>query len=630
MFNSNAYYILGLPTSSSLKLINKRSKDIINRLKIDDLPTYDLDFPDVNKFRNEASVKKAHQSLIHPKSKLVEYFLWFQLNGYSNQEFMDAVKSGSIQKAAEHINMIINQERSDHLLNKKNLAILYIYQLSQTKDEVLLKKSLSLWKEIISSNDFWKIFIRCYKKDDDLSTTDDIISNFKTNAISSIADAYTELKEKHEDNTFIKNFSETFGAKGSKTEKKVLSPIYHNLNEAVEKLESMNISEDGVYDDDEKETINNLFEKIKEGCSKLKEIGLYEDSQSKSLRDRAVTGIRTVVLDIHNNLADMESAHSMMQFALKICGTESHRKKIEDEIRVIEKNKDNALILTPIENLFASKKYDEAIMLIDKKTIECSTDLELIKQLQNDKKAIIAAKATIMYTEGRNFLDKGKMKKAKPILEKMQEMLMGNIELFDINKETLIGIKNNIIEFMPKLNENNFDEIDNFRDHYVKLAKEKYEGEHEHAILLFLIDSFIYPELQVEISKRKSSSMSDTLIGWAVIIGLIFLVSMCDEDDKKSTKSTKSNQTQSKSKIISEYKDIEFTGLLLKFDQPRNTIYVKKKLWDKLSVEEQRKTVLTCLNYKAVKFDDKQDTTYFPFYVLDFKTNQSLASYDKK
>ncbi len=256
--------------------------------------------------------------------------------------------------------------------------------------------------------------------------------------------------------------------------------------------------------------------------------------------------------------------------------------------------------------------------------------MELIKQLQNDKKAIIAAKATIMYTEGRNFLDKGKMKKAKPILEKMQEMLMGNIELFDINKETLIGIKNNIIEFMPKLNENNFDEIDNFRDHYVKLAKEKYEGEHEHAILLFLIDSFIYPELQVEISKRKSSSMSDTLIGWAVIIGLIFLVSMCDEDDKKSTKSTKSNQTQSKSKIISEYKDIEFTGLLLKFDQPRNTIYVKKKLWDKLSVEEQRKTVLTCLNYKAVKFDDKQDTTYFPFYVLDFKTNQSLASYDKK
>jgi len=56
LIQNNAYRILGLDTNTSQKLILKRSKEIINRLKIDDIPEYDLDIHLPKKFRTENSV----------------------------------------------------------------------------------------------------------------------------------------------------------------------------------------------------------------------------------------------------------------------------------------------------------------------------------------------------------------------------------------------------------------------------------------------------------------------------------------------------------------------------------------------------------------------------------------------
>ena len=48
---NNAYHILGLDTSASEKELLKRSKEIINRIKIDDTPEYDLDLGMFEDFR---------------------------------------------------------------------------------------------------------------------------------------------------------------------------------------------------------------------------------------------------------------------------------------------------------------------------------------------------------------------------------------------------------------------------------------------------------------------------------------------------------------------------------------------------------------------------------------------------
>ncbi|MBA3047894.1 hypothetical protein KJ863_01360 [Patescibacteria group bacterium] len=75
---NNAYHILGLDTTASQKDILKRSKEIIKRLKIDDLPEYDLDLGLFDDFRTEESTNEAIRKLQTPKKRIKEYFFGFK------------------------------------------------------------------------------------------------------------------------------------------------------------------------------------------------------------------------------------------------------------------------------------------------------------------------------------------------------------------------------------------------------------------------------------------------------------------------------------------------------------------------------------------------------------------------
>lgn len=72
---NNSYHVLGLDTSASQREILKRSKEIVNRLKIDDFPVYDLDLDIFENFRTEESVKEAVQKLSAPKKANQGIFL---------------------------------------------------------------------------------------------------------------------------------------------------------------------------------------------------------------------------------------------------------------------------------------------------------------------------------------------------------------------------------------------------------------------------------------------------------------------------------------------------------------------------------------------------------------------------
>ena len=89
---NNAYHILGLDTSASEKELLKRSKEIINRIKIDDTPEYDLDLGMFEDFRTEDSVKEALQRLQAPKKRIREYFFWFQISDSVDEQALGLLK----------------------------------------------------------------------------------------------------------------------------------------------------------------------------------------------------------------------------------------------------------------------------------------------------------------------------------------------------------------------------------------------------------------------------------------------------------------------------------------------------------------------------------------------------------
>jgi hypothetical protein len=392
---NNAYRILGLDGSSNQKNILKRSKEIINRLKIDDYPEYSLDINLPEKFRTEELVNDALKKLQNMKKNLNEYFFWFNIadkvdeNAFEHLQYGDAT---SYDEAIQIWKNASNTENSTGLFYKKNLTLLYCLILLNEKNDIYLKESLSNWKEIIDSDKFWTAFKKSYAVNTDQTINSDIISDFRANIVKHISDIYHDLYLQHGSKKYIKDFQDTFGILGDKTEENLLKPIHQSIYDIIKKLEKIsldkndNIDEDEItetdnmcdncgksaskynkkYDDDsilceecylyvgkewkkrikDEETIEGstkIILKIKRITTKLelqldqlREIGLYDDEQSKVVRDHAAEAIRRISIMIHNDALMKAKSIELIDLAKKIAGTESVKEKLQLDLKTIE------------------------------------------------------------------------------------------------------------------------------------------------------------------------------------------------------------------------------------------------------------------------------------------------------
>ncbi|MBP9781069.1 hypothetical protein KBC89_00245 [Candidatus Woesebacteria bacterium] len=345
---NNAYHILGLDTSSSEKEILRRSKEIINRIKIDDIPEYALDSGIFKDFRTEDSVRAALQKLQAPKKRIREYFFWFQIFDSIDEKALDLFKRKDYLKAILTWQNAAEGDGAKSNFYRKNLAILYCMVLSVKNDKQYLRDSLATWKSILDSNRFWSAFSKAYKLHDEQTASDEVISDFRNSVVSYLSDIYTELHELHDDSDYIQQFQNMFSAKGEQVEKKILNPVFHTIHEAVEKLEKLKVSENGKLDKEESDHIRNAVEIIQVEMNKLIDLGLYDDSQTKNMRDRAANALRDIVLDLHNNLSELDKSAKLLKVAISIVGTDSLKNKLTTELEQINKN-----VTDDIENSLA-------------------------------------------------------------------------------------------------------------------------------------------------------------------------------------------------------------------------------------------------------------------------------------
>lgn len=364
-FKSNPYHILGIDTFASQKDLLKRSKEIINRLKIDDYPEYDFDLDIFSDFRTEELVKDSMQKLQNPKKKIKEYFFWFQIADATDEKALDCLKKNDFDGAIQIWSEASNGTTGKALFYKKNLAVLFCLLLSAEKKKTQFDKatqkyffedSLSLWHEIVTSDKFWNAFSKVYKLHDEQTVSQELIDKFTENVENYLSDIYTELHDIHKDGRYISEFQKTFSKKGKKIEKTILNPAYQAINAAVEQLESMNVSADGVLDKDETDSIKKAIKVIQAELNNLADLELFEDSQTKIMRDKAANAIRSIVLDIHNNLNEYEKSLQLLKAAIQITGTESLKGKLKNELDQIQKNIDgeaDSAITINIHGLFS-------------------------------------------------------------------------------------------------------------------------------------------------------------------------------------------------------------------------------------------------------------------------------------
>jgi len=523
LLKNNAYHILGLDTSAEQRDIQKRAKEIVKVLQIDDVSEYDLDLGVFENFRTEDAVKDAVQKLTSPKKQIKDYFFWFHISDEVDEHAVGILRKKDPEGAIRVWEHNAEGDSTKAMFYKKNLALLYCILLFKEDNKRYLKESLKIWHELVSSSKFWTAFTKVYKHNDELDTDQEILSDFHKHAASFLSDLYTEISHARGDDSYVAEFTKVFNLRGEKTEKVVMAPIFHEIMEAVEKLEAMKVSEDGDLDTQEAAEIKKHIGKIQECCNKLIDLGLYDDSQSKTIRDRAAVAIRSIVLDIHNNLDDMPKAEQLLKVAMQFVGTSGMENKLKQDLDQFEKNKKFLNATAPIMALMNDKKFDEAIALIDQKKTE-SKDTEFKVAMDNKKKEAVTMYAVIEFVEAKKLFDAENYDGASPRLQKAASIVYNNIEIFDVDKSVIDSWLELIKGNVKVLTAENANEVDEVHNKMLKKLDEAFDERWEQMAMKILLNSYYYVGFGEVIKKKRSSNVVSTIIQWAVTIGIIWLI----------------------------------------------------------------------------------------------------------
>lgn len=513
----NSYNILGLDNAASEKEVLRRSKEISNLLKIDEVQEFASDIGSVKDFRTEHKVKESVQKLSEPKKRIKEYFFWFDIQDEVDENAISQIRSKNYPNAIKIWKEGSLKNTPKSFFYKKNLALLYTLILSMEDDNEHLNVSLELWDEVIKSEKFWDMYIKVYALNDSLNTSSEVIHDFKKQVSTYLSDIYTELSQKKGSN-YIAEFNRVFGVKGKSLEKNVLNPIYNSINDTVEELEAMNISEDGIVDDDEIKKVKSLIKKLQEELNKIIDLGLYEDSQTKLIRDRAATALRRTVLDIYNNLRETDKSIALLNIALNISGTASLSHKIEEDIKTIEKNKKNDEIVEPILELIKEEKIEEALLLIKKGEKENHNNSDLQTFYTYHKKMCISTLAAEKYKLAHEKFSNKNFDDSKIIFNELRELLENNIDLYDFDKDGLNNLVDKVKTRIAEVNASNLSEVDDLRDQIRKMANEKFEEQYESPVLIFLIDAYIYTMLADYIKEIRNKANIANVLYWIAVI----------------------------------------------------------------------------------------------------------------
>lgn len=513
----NSYNILGLENTSSEKEILKRSKEILNLIEIDETPEYDLDIGPVKSLRTERNIKDSIQKLTDPKKRIKEYFFWFDLQDSVDEDAITNIRIQNFPKAISVWREEIKKDNSKSIYYQKNLAILYLILLSINDDDLnYYKESLELWKNIIRLDRFWNSYIKIYKLNDNLNTSSEIIDIFKDQVLKYLSDIYTALSQKNGKN-YISDFSKAFNIKGEKLEKEVLNPIYNKINDAVEELEAMNITEDGVVDEDEITKVKTLLEKFQNELNKIIELGQYDDGQSKVIRDRAANAIRKTVLDIYNNLRDTEKSTALLNIALKISGTSGMIHKIEQDIKILEKNIKDDEIVDPILELVKAEKWEEALQLIQKQEIKHKNNTGLQEFFNNHKKMCVSLVALKKASEARKKLDAGNFDGSKGEYEEVISLINDNLDLYNVNQEQLQDYIKDIKSMISKVTIRNLSQVDEFRKNTWDMIDKNFKEEYEAYILKCLMDAHMFSMLTEFYKTAKNKATTVNILYWVAL-----------------------------------------------------------------------------------------------------------------
>lgn len=481
---NNYFHILWLDISSDQKQISKRAKDILKYLAIWETPEFDNDFDFTKDYRNEIYVKWALDNLSKPKEKLINTFFWFDIESDEDKKIFTLINNNEFDKVIE---------LAKKSWNKKNLALIYSINLLEPSIKVnykeLVEESVKLYKDISEDDKFWKMFEKKYFLYDDLSTNKELILELRKELWKYLSNLYYDISAKIWDDTVLKVFHKYFkNSQWNKTNEEV-EKIYLELNRFAWELKEMNISDDGIFDDDEKKNIKKIHKNILSLLKKLKDLWLYDDSKTLLVRDIVAESFRIIMLDLNNELSEEDEALNVLNYAIDIVWTEGLKHKIKEEYKTITANiklKPVLQLLDDEDFLWASKKIEE----LENEELN-KEDEQIFKNL---KKRAVFWRLWKWFIDWKELFEKENYINARKYFNKVEKLAEKNIDLFEwINPEWLINIVKEIKEYLVKVEKwkLDFQEVIKYIDELRWSILEKLSEEDSY-FFIFYFDSLTY------------------------------------------------------------------------------------------------------------------------------------------
>ena len=523
-FSRNAFYNLGLTTFSGQKDILRRSKEITARLKIDDVPIYDGDLPFLPPNREINSVKEAVQDLSNPKARLKNHFFWLELDDESRrllryEDYTTAIKTWDSFQG----------EKSAEFYARKNTLLLKTLRLYITLENTSVRDILNSWKALLDDKKYWKAFEEKYFTEDEIGCSPQIFKSFAMETPEHLSNIFAEISELQNAPSVYKEYTTIFNTTGLKVVSNILTPVFEKLNEVSEKLEAMNVSEDGILDDEEKRLIAEYVDTIEDQIGKIDSHGLKEDSTVKTVRDRAADAIRTVVLDMHNNLAEMDHAEPVLRAAIEVAGTEGEKQRISRDLRVIQGIQSHMKMLAPLAELFKAEKFDDAYAEIEKLEAKNTSDSSLLETLLVKKKECVLCKAAKLRTKGMDEFGKNNFPAAEETLTEAYNFLDSKMNLFELNEDF---IRNKILAKVKKnveiITVDNVVQVEEVRTRDVTYFQEEFDTRYEGYYLIMIYDFLFYGGMAGKAGKLKGQATRNVwvekLFGWGILLAILFAV----------------------------------------------------------------------------------------------------------
>jgi hypothetical protein len=546
LFSKNAFNVLGLDSSATQKDINKRAKELTNLLKIDEVPEYDnADLPFAKPVRTESTVKVALQNLASPNKRLTDYFFWFDRTNATEADFAK-LSDEDIASVASKWLEAGGIETAKGFIAKRNLAVL-LSILAANGSRFSPSRGLIVWQSLIDSEKFWSSFTKIYQLSDEVGTSDDALTDLKNRVVGILADYYADLSKEKGDSSYVSEFQRIFKVKGAKVEKDLLAPIYETINDASAKLKNLKISDEKIISKEKMAQLKGLVVTLRRSFEKLKDLGYYNDSQSKTMRDKAAEGMRGIALDLYNNLNDAGKSGSILKIALEISGTPALRSRLEDDLNDLRKMVSQDKVVQPINELLEAEDYEGALELITQEQSRNKSNGDLQSFLAQRVVWCVTAIAVAQFKRGKELYDKNKFGEAKDLLASTVEFVLSYLSDTSISQEYVDNVLAEISRLTALLgkDQKSGEAVDNLRNSVVEQAEKHFKGQFESTLLTILIDAAIYANLAEKVPELKRKKSIKSLVTWAIIIIVIIAISASGNSDNSNTGSTGSTDGSS-------------------------------------------------------------------------------------